>query len=315
MTREILLAFRPGAAWAALAEDDAIVELRRGGGDASGQRGAIYLGRVASLRPELPAALVDIGLARPGFLSAEDVRPKGGFAALHEGQAVIVQLAKEARADKAAGLTMRLNNPAPLPPAGAKPPLRLDQAAPEPANLIAPWLDPPPDRILIDDRAAYAVLRGWLTQHREKLAICLGFELEPIFERRRLGEALDEALSRRVALVGGGALILDETALGIAIDVDSGRSAPLAANLAAAQGIARQIRLRNLAGPMMVGFAGMTGKAEREKVRESLRRALAQAAPDCQVLGWTRLGHVELVRRREVPSLSEQMSPAGEPAG
>ena len=66
---------------------------------------------------------------------------------------------------------------------------------------------------------------------------------------------------------------------------------------------------------MMVGFAGMTGKAEREKVRESLRRALAQAAPDCQVLGWTRLGHIELVRPREAPSLSEQMSPAGEPAG
>jgi Ribonuclease G/E len=306
--REILLAFRPGESWAALVEDSDIVELRRAGDAASGQHGAIYLGRVVGLRPELPAALVDIGLTRPAFLSAEDVRPKGGFAALHEGQAVIVQLAKDARADKAAGLTMRLDRKAPVAPEGAKPPLLLDQATPDSARLVTLWLDPKPDKIRIDERAAYAVLRGWLTQHHANLAGHLGFELEPIFEQLGLGEALDEALSRRVELPGGGALILDETALGIAIDVDSGKAKPLAANLAAAVGIARQIRLRNLAGPMMLGFVGMKGKGERERVLAALRQALAKAAPDCQVLGWTRLGHVEMVRPRAAPSLAEQIA-------
>jgi len=300
--RGIVIAARPEGAWAALAEDGAIVELLPP--QAASGVGDIYLGRIVALRRELPAALVDLGFDRPAFLSAEDVRPRGGFAGLHEGQAVIVQIAKDARADKAAGVTMRLAAKLPVVPPGAEPPLKLNEA-PGAGGPIAAWLDPAPDEILADDRAAYAELRHWLMARHPGLVETLKFANEALFERFGIGEALDEALARRVELPGGGGLIVEPTALGVAIDVDSGAAQALDANLAAARAVARHIRLRNLAGPMIVGFVGMQGRGERERVLAALKAALARHAPDCQALGWTRLRHVELVRKRSAPSLGE----------
>jgi Ribonuclease G/E len=264
------------------------------------------------LRPELPAALVEVGFARPGFLSAEDIVPKGGFAKLHQGQAVVVMVAKDARAEKAAGLTMKISGKSIEPPPGAKPPLRLDIPAPDAATLIASWLESAPDQIRIDNRAAYAELRHWLMAGRKELVERLVFYPEKLYEASGIGEALDRALAHRVELSGGGALTIEATSLGIAIDVDSGAvKSALAVNLAAASEVARQIRLRNLSGPILVGFVGMRGRDNRERVSAALKRDLARHAPDCQALGWTRLGHVELVRKRQAKSLAEL---AGEPA-
>lgn len=302
MKRSIAFAARPEGAWAALAEDGAIVELRPP--QAASGVGDIYLGHVVALRPDLPAALVDLGFARPAFLSAEDVRPRGGFAGLHEGQAVIVQIVKDARADKAAGVTMRLAAKLPSVPPDAKPPLKLN-VAPGAGAPIAAWLDPAPVEILADDRAAYAELRHWLMARHPGLVEKLKFANELLFERFGLGEALDAALARRVELPGGGTLIVEPTALGVAIDVDSGNAKALDANLAATRAVARHIRLRNLAGPIVIGFIGLKGKGERGRVLAVLKQALARHAPDCQMLGWTRLGHFELVRKRRAPSLGE----------
>jgi len=308
--REIAIAVAPGESWAALSEDGAIVELRLARAGSASHVGEIYLGRVSGLRPALPAALVDIGLGRPAFLSAEDVLPKGGFARLHEGQAVTVAVVKDSRAGKATGVSMRLPDKSIASPPGAKPPLRLDAPSPAAASLIAPWLEahsiPGPDHIRIDDRAAYAELRHWLMAGRKELVERLAFIAGKLYEDSGIGEAVEEALGTRLGLAGGGALVIETTALGTTIDVDSGQAgSALDANLEASKAVARQIRLRNLSGPILVGFVGMKGKSGRERVLAALRQALAQHAKDCQVLGWTRLGHVELVRRRRAPSLAE----------
>ncbi|HTC17527.1 MAG TPA: ribonuclease E/G [Stellaceae bacterium] len=306
MKREIAIAVAPGESWAALSEDGAIVELRLARAGSASHVGEIYLGRVSGLRPALPAALVDIGLGRPAFLSAEDVLPKGGFARLHEGQAVTVAVVKDSRADKATGVSMRLPDKSVVPPPGAKPPLRLDAPSPAAAALIAPWLDNAPDHIRIDDRAAYAELRHWLMAGRKELVERLAFAAGKLYEDSGIGEAVEEALSTRLGLAKGGALVIEATALGATIDVDSGQAgSALDANLEASKAVARQIRLRNLSGPILVGFVGMKGKSGRERVLAALRQALARQAKDCQVLGWTRLGHVELVRKRRAPSLAE----------
>jgi ribonuclease G len=308
MKRAVALAVAAGETWAALTEDDTVVELRMARGGVSSRVGEIWLGRVIALRPELPAALVDIGLDRPAFLSAEDVAPKARFKTLHEGEAVVVEIAKDARADKAAGVTMRLSH-AVAPPTGARPPLRLDAALPPAAALVAAWLDPAPDAIVADDRALYAELRNGLRAKYPALVERLVFSNEPLYERAGIGDAVEQALAPRLALSGGGFLLIEPTALGVTIDVDSGAAkSAVAANLAAARTLARQIRLRNLAGPMMVGFVGMKGKGERERVLVALKKALARHVPDCQVLGWTRLGHVELVRKRRAPSLAESLA-------
>ena len=96
------------------------------------------------------------------------------------------------------------------------------------------------------------------------------------------------------------------------VDVDSGTpetGAPgrtaLAANLAAAEAIARQIRLRNLAGGIVVDFVGLDDRRSRERVRAALAGALAADPMQPQLLGWTRLGHLELVRRRRTRPLAD----------
>jgi len=308
MKREIAIAASDGELWAALKEDGQVVELRATNGGNASRVGEIWLARIVGLRPELPAALVEIGMARPALLSAEDVMPKSRFKVLREGEAVVVEVAKDARVDKAAGVTMRLSRTI-APPPNADPPQRLDEPAPMAATVIAPWLAPAPDAIAVDDRAVYAELRNWLRVRHPALVAGLVAVNEALYEPSGIADAVEQALASRLALPGGGFLLVEPTALGVTIDVDSGaaRSA-VAVNLEAARAVARQIRLRNLSGPMIVGFVGMKGKGERERVFAALKTALARHVPDGQALGWTRLGHVELVRKRKAPSLAESIA-------
>jgi ribonuclease G len=98
------------------------------------------------------------------------------------------------------------------------------------------------------------------------------------------------------------------------IDVDTGtpevgsaERGALAANLAAAEAIARQLRLRQLGGGIVIDFVGLEGRGARDTVRQSMAAALAGDPAEPQVLGWTRLGHLEIVRPRHGRPLSESM--------
>jgi ribonuclease G len=87
----------------------------------------------------------------------------------------------------------------------------------------------------------------------------------------------------------------------------------LGVNLAAAAAAARQIRLRNLAGAIVIDFISMERRGDRERVVAALQQALAGDPARPQILGWTRLGHVELTRRRRHRPLAEILfeRPAG----
>jgi len=375
LSRALLISVGPGEAWAALCEDGAPVALRIARSGAGPRAGTLFLGRIVALDPALPAALVDIGADRPGFLSAEDALPRTGIGGLNEGEAVVVQVTKEARADKAVGLTLRprlegaLLDLRPGRPgvvaargldasdrariaavlaaiaapgegfvlrAGAEmaseaalaadaaslrarwqaveaarrsatPPARLEPE-PEPvAELLAALAGAAPDRIVIDDRAAFAAARHWLLRHRPGLAprLALHAEAGPLFETEGVAAAIEAALSPRVALAGGGAITIEATAACVTIDVDSGGAAAKAANLDAAREAARQIRLRNLAGPIVIDFITLSRPGERDAVRAALAAALADDPARPQLLGWTRLGHFELVRARRHAALDE----------
>ncbi len=79
----------------------------------------------------------------------------------------------------------------------------------------------------------------------------------------------------------------------------------LAINIAAAVLIARQLRLRRLGGGIVVDFVGLDDRGARERVRAALARALAADPARPEILGWTRLGHLELVRPRRLRPLAE----------
>ncbi len=302
MARQLLISADPGEWRAALLEKGVPVELYVERGDRSAA-GSIHLGRVVRLLPALGAALIDIGSDRPAFLRQSEVLPHGKR--LHEGERVIVQIRREAQAGKAARVRMAQRWSGLLDRAARlDPPARLDPAASS-AAALAGSLPGAPDEILVDDPAAIPELRAGFPDS----AITHLPEAEwPI----DLDGVFEEALSAKLALSGGGSVHLAATRAGTLIDVDTGtpetgspERTGLMANLAAAAAIARQIRLRNLGGGIVVDFVGMDSRSAREKLRTAFAEALAPDPATPQLLGWTRLGHFELVRPRRARPLAE----------
>lgn len=129
-------------------------------------------------------------------------------------------------------------------------------------------------------------------------------------------EAIDSALARRVPLPGGGALTIETTAAATLIDVDSGRSGEAAANAAAVPEIARQLRLRAVAGAIVIDFAAPPkgAMAAKRALAETLAQALADDPARPQVVGVSGLGLVEVRRDRLRPPLADLLLAPAQPA-
>ena len=306
MPQQLLIAAGPGEWRAALVENGAAVELlvERGEGV---EAGSIYLGRVARLLPALGASLVEIGGDRAGFLPDREIVPRGRR--LAEGERAVVQVRREAQGGKPARLTMRIAPPAvaeiALLAAGHDPPARLYPAASFAAVLAG--AAPDAEQIFVDDIGAIPEIRAAFRNAAVAFAAAGEWpvDLDALFE---------QALSPVVLLEGGGTVRISPTPAAVLIDVDSGTPASgspertaLAVNLAAAAAIAREIRRRNLGGGIVVDFVGLDSPAGRAQVRASLAAALACDPAGAQILGWTRLGHLELARRRSRRPLAETL--------
>ena len=186
------------------------------------------------------------------------------------------------------------------------PPARLDPVASF-AAALARSMPRAPDEIFVNDPAAIPEIRAAFPDN----TIVHHPETDwPI----DLDAAFDEALSATLALPGGGSVHFEATRAGMLIDVDTGTpetGSPggpgLTANLAAAGVIARQIRLRNLGGGIVVDLVGLDSRSGRDRVRAALAAAIVPDPADPQLLGWTRLGHFELVRPRRGRPLAEAL--------
>ena len=133
-----------------------------------------------------------------------------------------------------------------------------------------------------------------------------------------LDALFDTALSPSLALTRGGTVHIEETRAATVIDVDTGTPATgsaarvaLAANRAAARLIARELRLRNIGGAVVIDFVGLDRRGHREEVRQALEAALALDPVKPLLLGWTRLGHIEVMRPRRGRSLGDAMLEPG----
>jgi ribonuclease E/ribonuclease G len=142
--------------------------------------------------------------------------------------------------------------------------------------------------------------------HGDRFAVELHDGKTPIFEIHDIEAQLDQALQPEVPLASGGSLSIEPTRALTAIDVDSASAAALATNLDAAEEIARQLRLRNVGGAVTVDFVTMKSGVERDQVLGRLAVALAADPTPTQLVGWTRLGMVELTRARRGPTLAER---------
>lgn len=129
------------------------------------------------------------------------------------------------------------------------------------------------------------------------------------FEEFGVDDAIVEALNRSVKLPHGGSLQIEETRACVAIDVDSGNLREVGdidnLNREAAKEVARQIRLRNLSGKIIIDFAGSSEYRFMKSVIDCLEEELADDACHSRVLGLSRAGNIEIIRQRRRPSLRD----------
>jgi ribonuclease G len=167
-------------------------------------------------------------------------------------------------------------------------------------------------RITIDDIKVIAKLKREAGQDdalKSRLEYYAG--TIDLFENFGVEEQIDTALSGTVALPSGGSVMIDETRALTAIDVNTGASKSgspedlaLCTNLEAVERIAQEIRLRNLSGLIVIDVVPMRLETNRAKVLTQLRNILKMDPIPTHVLGYTRLGLVEMTRERRRKSLA-----------
>ncbi|WP_430436736.1 ribonuclease E/G [Oceanibaculum nanhaiense] len=192
--------------------------------------------------------------------------------------------------------------------APAKPPVVIDRPAGALEQLL-PHLAPDTD-ILCADLAGHTRVTRWCEAHRPELLshIVRYRGQDPLFEREGVEEEIAAALERTVPLPGGGALAIDPVEALVAIDVNGAERDPREAAFAAVPEVARQIRLRQLSGLILVDFPRLDRRADRDRLIEELRAALAGDRVNTQLLGYTRGGLVEIIRPRDRDTLAHQLA-------
>lgn len=174
------------------------------------------------------------------------------------------------------------------------------------------------DEIFVDDKETYQEIKVFLKTNRPEWKSSLKFHSrkQSLFEEFSLETQIDEVFSRKVRLKNGGSLVIEELEAFTVIDVNSGRymgkktpsSTILALNLEAAQMIARQVRLRHLAGIILVDFIDMENPEDGEKLVSCLQEGFADDKSCPRVFPMGELGMVQITRKRTYPSLSAFVS-------
>jgi len=200
-----------------------------------------------------------------------------------------------------------------------QPPLLLHAEPDSVMRAVRDRLIAGPARVVIDDTAAYlrakAMLEKQAPQRLERLVLHQG--PVPLLGGEELADDLERALAGEVALPSGGTVIFSETPALIAIDVNVAGTATggreqtsLKTNLEAAAEIARQIRLRNLSGLLVIDFVSMKSKGNGAKLLDAVRVAVAGDPQQVFVGGFTRFGLFEMTRQRGRPSLATMLGRA-----
>jgi len=168
-------------------------------------------------------------------------------------------------------------------------------------------------RIVIDSRENYAKLQAFGSEYMPNVLPRLEHYTgeRPLFDLYNVEDEIQKALARRVGLKSGGYLIVDQTEAMTTIDVNTGGFVGVRnfddtifkTNLEAAQVIARQLRLRNLGGIIVIDFIDMENEEHKSAVLAELQKALSRDRTKMTLNGFTALGLVEMTRKRTRESL------------
>ena len=185
-------------------------------------------------------------------------------------------------------------------------------------RVVRDWLTEDVDAIVIDDAAAYDAMREVTSRisRRAKSRIHRFGGNTGIFEHYGLDRQLREAFARQVPLKSGGYLVIDETEALIAVDVNTGHykgkgnqeDAILEVNLEAVEEVARQLRLRNIGGLVVLDLIDMKARKHQNQVYKALKAALKRDRARTNVLQISELGLLEMSRQRQDQSILSQLT-------
>jgi ribonuclease G len=174
------------------------------------------------------------------------------------------------------------------------------------------------NQVICDDAETTEQIReiaGKISRRAKRRVHHMPVTSQPIFERIGIQKQIDEAFSRQVWLPCGGYIVIDETEALIAIDVNTGRNRGakdvdkmiLQTNIEAAQEVARQLRLRNIGGLVVIDLIDMRHRKDQQAVYKAIKDRLKKDKAKTQVLQISSIGLMEMTRQRLNESLRDSM--------
>jgi len=172
------------------------------------------------------------------------------------------------------------------------------------------------EEVILDERAMARALQDEMDRRQEKIRVRWHNGPMPALDIDDVSGQIDTALAPRIVLESGVEVLFEPGETLCAVDVDSGAAGgrqgraprrPVDVNLEAAPAIAQQLRLRNIAGAVVIDFITMRSAYDRDKVQAALAEALRDDSVPTQLYGFTRLGLFELTRARRGATLAGQL--------
>jgi len=192
-------------------------------------------------------------------------------------------------------------------------PSRLHKEAPLTSSVIRDLFGPDIERVTIDDRRLYREIKTYVRAVAKPLLDRVQFHEGPgpVFDLHNIENEIEKGLSRKVWFGGGSYLIIEQTEAVVTIDVNSGRFVGkedqeennLRVNMKACREIARQIRLRDLGGIIIIDFIDMYNEANRKKLYDAMHQALMGDRAKWDIAPVSQFGILEMTRQRTKSSL------------
>jgi ribonuclease G len=184
-------------------------------------------------------------------------------------------------------------------------------------RILRDFLDSDVDEVITDSEEILEMAQERVARfsQKDRVQVKLHAGRRQLFKQYELVNQIESIFRRRVSLPSGGYLCFDETEALIAIDVNTGKNRSgedhsetiLSTNLEAVEEVARQLRMRNVGGLVVVDFIDMRAKKDQQTVYSAFRKAMARDRARTKICPISPLGLVEMTRQREEASVRSQI--------
>lgn len=306
---DLLIDHIDGRLHAAVTCKNGLFDLYADGADNTARWGAVYLGKIVKIDRKLKAAVVSLGdidgllplteAHKPGDMIPVIVKAEGRQAADLDAHK-LPRLAPAADGTVITGGDVGLRIPAP------------DALL----RALGDYGAEAFDHIHVADKPLLNRLIDWSALHAPALAQSKRLRLfrperpgQRLFDQDDIFGALENLGASMLPLPGGGDVIFDQTHAALVVDVNQGSAATIpCVNRAAAEEITKQLRLRNISGVVLVDFINMPKKDDRTALLEHLQKLADADKAGLQIHGFTRLGILEMTRKRRDGAYAEKLS-------